>query len=582
MTREWPYLRLLACLAGLVAALFLASLLIGPAALGLGDSLAALIAGRGEAIVLVMRDIRLPRALLGLMIGAALGLSGAAMQGFLRNPLAEPGLIGVSSSAALGAVLALQTGLAAAFTLALPLAALAGAGVSVLLILGLAGPRGGAFTLILAGIAISALAGAGVSLVLNLSPNPFAAAEIVFWMMGSLADRSMVHVALAAPFLALGAGMLLRLGRGLDALTLGEDAAEAMGLALSRLRLQLVLGTALMVGGGGGGGGVHRLCRAGGAASLAPAGGGAAGAAAGGVGAGGRGHAARGGHRRAADRAGPRPEAGGADRAGRRAVLPASDLADAEGGGMSLLSLDALTVRRGTCPVVDEVTLRVDPGEFIGLIGPNGAGKTSLLRGALGLLAAEGGSSLAALPLPARARAAAFLPQSRDIAWPVTVETLVALGRVPHGGGLTAADRAAVDRALARMGLDAYRGRTATALSGGEQARVLIARALAQDTPLLLADEPVAGLDPESQIRTMQVFAGLAAEGRAVIASIHDLGLAARHCTRLVMLSRGRVAADGPPADVLTPAHLDRVFGVRAFYAQTPDGPVFQPLDVLR
>lgn len=242
------YPLVLAALAALVALLFGASLLVGPAALGLGDSLSALFAGQGEAVVLVMREIRLPRAILGLMVGAVLGLSGAAMQGFLRNPLAEPGLVGVSSSAALGAVIALQTGIAAAFTLALPLAALAGAGLSVLLILGLAGPRGGALALILAGVAISALAAAGVALVLNLSPNPFAAMEIVFWMMGSLADRSMTHVALAVPFMVAGGALLMTLGRGLDALTLGEDAAEALGVRLARLRLVLILGTALSVG----------------------------------------------------------------------------------------------------------------------------------------------------------------------------------------------------------------------------------------------------------------------------------------------------------------------------------------------
>lgn len=239
---------LLVLLGTLVALLFTASLLIGPAALGLRESLAALIRGEGEAVVLVMREIRLPRALLGAMVGAALGLSGAAMQGFLRNPLAEPGLIGVSASSALGAVLALQTGLAAAFVLALPLAALAGAAASVVLIVLLAGPRGSALTLILAGIAISALAMALTSLVLNLSPNPFAAMEIMFWMLGSLADRSMTHVWLAAPFMLVGALTLLSVGRGLDALTLGEDAAEAMGVNLARLRLRVILGTAALVG----------------------------------------------------------------------------------------------------------------------------------------------------------------------------------------------------------------------------------------------------------------------------------------------------------------------------------------------
>jgi iron complex transport system permease protein len=241
-------MKVLLALGAVVAALFFGSLLIGPAGLGFGESLAALVSGQGGPVVLVMQEIRLPRALLGLMTGAALGLAGAAMQGYLRNPLAEPGLIGVSASAALGAVLALQTGLAGLFALALPLSALAGAGVAVLLILGLAGPRGGALALILAGVAISALAAALTSLVLNLSPNPFAAMEIVHWMMGSLADRSMDHVWLAAPFMLLGLAMLLSLGRSFDALTLGEDAAASMGVNLARLRLVLIGGTALAVG----------------------------------------------------------------------------------------------------------------------------------------------------------------------------------------------------------------------------------------------------------------------------------------------------------------------------------------------
>ena len=241
-------MKVLLSLSALVGALFAASLLTGPAGLGLGESLAALLTGKGEALVLVMREIRLPRAILGALVGAVLGLSGAAMQGYLRNPLAEPGIVGISSSASLGAVLALQTGIAAAFPLALPLSALAGAAVAVLLILALAGPRGGALALILAGIAISALAGAATSLVLNLSPNPFAAMEIVFWMMGSLADRSMLHVWLAGPFMLAGMIVLLRLGRGLDALTLGADAAASMGVNLIRLRWGVILGTALAVG----------------------------------------------------------------------------------------------------------------------------------------------------------------------------------------------------------------------------------------------------------------------------------------------------------------------------------------------
>lgn len=245
-----PYPRLIAALGALTAALFAMSLLIGPAALGLGESLAALLTGKGDAAVLVMREIRLPRALLAAMIGASLGLSGAALQGYLRNPLAEPGLIGVTGAASLGAVLAIYTGLSALFPPALPLLSLAAAGLAAALLLSLAGARGGALTLILAGVALSALTGALTSLALNLSPNPFAAMEIVFWLLGSLSDRSWLHVQLAAPFMLAGWALLATVGRGLDALTLGEDAAASLGVRMDRLRLAVVLGTAASVGAG--------------------------------------------------------------------------------------------------------------------------------------------------------------------------------------------------------------------------------------------------------------------------------------------------------------------------------------------
>lgn len=243
-------MRLLIALAALAALLFIASLLVGPAGIAPAEALRGLFGGGTGPAAMVMQEIRLPRALLGAAVGAGLGLAGAALQGFLRNPLAEPGLIGVTGTASLGAVLAIHTGLAATAAPALPLAALAGAGVGVALLMALSAGRGSALMLILAGIALSQLAAALSALVLNLSPNPYAAQEIVFWLMGSLADRSLVHVALALPVMALGWALLLPLGRAFDALTLGEDAAASLGVDLPRLRWRVVLGTAAAVGGG--------------------------------------------------------------------------------------------------------------------------------------------------------------------------------------------------------------------------------------------------------------------------------------------------------------------------------------------
>lgn len=242
------YRLVLAVLAILATVLFLLSLTVGPAGLGFADSISALFSDKAGAIELIMREIRLPRALLGLMVGATLGLSGAALQGYLRNPLAEPGLIGVSASASLGAVIAIYSGLTIVLPLALPLSALAAAVLAVVVVQSLAGLRGSTLTIILAGVAVSSFAGAMTSLALNLSPNPFAALEIMFWMLGSLTDRSMTHVWLALPFMLVGWAMLAALGRALDALTLGNETAASMGIDLRRVQSLAVFGTAASVG----------------------------------------------------------------------------------------------------------------------------------------------------------------------------------------------------------------------------------------------------------------------------------------------------------------------------------------------
>ncbi len=240
-----------------------------------------------------------------------------------------------------------------------------------------------------------------------------------------------------------------------------------------------------------------------------------------------------------------------------------------------------VTVNRGSTPVVKSVSLTIAPGEVVGLIGPNGAGKTTLMRAALGLLPFFGSCSLAEMPVSSRARYATWLPQDREIAWPIPVETLVALGRTPHGASisrLSSQDAEAVRRALEKADMWAFRDRIATQLSGGEKARVLLARALAQETPMLLADEPIAGLDPAHQIATMQVFNTLASDGRSVLVALHDLGLAARFCSRLVLMQAGRMVADGRPEDVLTAHNLAEVFGIDAYRVETADGLVLQPL----
>ena len=245
-----PDALLVGALVVVVAALFAGSLAVGPVFLPPGTVVQALFGRGDEAARIIVGEIRLPRAILGLLIGGSLGLSGAALQGLLRNPLASPGLFGAPAAAAFGAVSVISLGLVDVLSFALPVAAIAGALVSVALLILVAGPRSSLLVLILAGLAISSLAGAGVSLALNLAPNPFAALEIAFWLLGSLEDRSMRHVLIALPFMAVGAVLLFWDRRAFRALTLGEEAAESLGFNLTWIRLRVVAGVAAAVGAG--------------------------------------------------------------------------------------------------------------------------------------------------------------------------------------------------------------------------------------------------------------------------------------------------------------------------------------------
>ena len=241
---------LIAGLGLLVAGLVVASIAVGYAAFDLPAALGDAWAGRHTLPALVLWELRVPRALLGALVGFSLGLTGAVMQGYLRNPLADPGILGLSSAAALGAVVVFYGGLAGTVGLALPLGGIAGAALAALGLNALAARGAGTLGLILAGVGLSSLAGALTALALNLSPNPYAALEIVFWLMGSLTDRSMDHVRLCLPLMAVGWALMLSTARALDALALGEDTAASLGFDLRSVRVRIVTGAALAVGSG--------------------------------------------------------------------------------------------------------------------------------------------------------------------------------------------------------------------------------------------------------------------------------------------------------------------------------------------
>lgn len=242
--KEAPAWLLYGILSVLLLAAFLGSVSVGT----LRFSLISAIFQPSSDLAFIFWDIRLPRALLGLLVGATLGLAGAAMQGFLRNPLAEPGILGVTGGAALGAVAVFYTGLVSLFPMMLPAGGILGAFISVLLLYLFAGTLASVQTLILAGVAINVVAFAGTSLMLNLVKDPYAVLDIVFWQMGSLADRSFEHVLLILPFVLAGWCLLLWDRRALDALSLGEATASSLGISLKALRARIILGTALCVG----------------------------------------------------------------------------------------------------------------------------------------------------------------------------------------------------------------------------------------------------------------------------------------------------------------------------------------------
>jgi iron complex transport system ATP-binding protein len=257
---------------------------------------------------------------------------------------------------------------------------------------------------------------------------------------------------------------------------------------------------------------------------------------------------------------------------------------------MSAIAASNILVRLGRRLVVDGVNFSVAKGEMVGLIGANGAGKTSVIKTLAGLLtAASGEVVLQGRPLGAftgaeRARRIAYFAQGAVCHWPLTVERLVALGRLPHLAPWCAPgdnDRRAVGAALAAADLADFAARPVDQLSQGERTRALLARALAVEAPVLLADEPVAALDPRHQLQIMQTLATQAAKGAGVLVVLHDLSLAARFCHRLVLLKEGRVLADGRPADVLTADYLVAAYGILAEIGRRDGSLYVVPWDVV-
>ncbi|HEY0623602.1 ABC transporter ATP-binding protein [Sphingomonas sp.] len=252
---------------------------------------------------------------------------------------------------------------------------------------------------------------------------------------------------------------------------------------------------------------------------------------------------------------------------------------------MVTLTTHGLSVSLGTRTVVDGITLSLEPGRLIGIIGPNGAGKSTLVRALLGLIPYRGGTALDGMEVTGLtraqiARALAYLPQGQTLHWPLAVERLVGLGRLPHLAPMSriaSADQAIIDRAMERADVAHLRDRIATELSGGERARVLLARALAVEARGLIADEPLASLDPGHQIDVMELLRSEARTGALVVAILHDLTMAARYCDRLLLMDRGRLIAQGAPLEVLSEANLRTVYGVQARIDESEASPLVVP-----
>ncbi len=502
----------------ILAAVSVVSLLAGRVWVSPAEMWDGLFSSNATLASLIVTELRLPRTVLAIAVGATLGMCGAVLQGLTRNPLAEPGLLGVSAGASLGAVIAIYFGVSAYTTAAIPAFGLVGALGAMMLTFAL-GRGGGTLSLVLAGAAVTGFMFALIQLALNLAPSLQAAYEIMTWLMGSLADRSWDHVLLSGPFIILGCGMLAFTGRALDALSLGETQAEK-----SRHRPAEIAHHCPCWNRYGGRrrdvgyryGRIHRSCGTSHRPSVRriPAQPNSSASSNRGSGA-----VAGGGCRNATDPLRPGDAARRVHGTAGITVFLLAGRTAAEDVAVSEIAASDLVISRGGRTIVDNVSLQAQSGTLLAVIGANGAGKSTLLAALAGLLRPDTGTvRLDGLPISRYsrveiARRRAYLPQNPRCEWPISVERLIALGltpTLPVFGGLPSAFEGRITEMLAQSDLLAQRGQAATTLSGGELARAMLARSLVGNPDILIADEPTSGLDPRHALDTLARLRDLA------------------------------------------------------------------------
>ena len=595
----------------LLALALLAAARMGAVPLTISEVLRGVLGQGDPATVAIVRELRLPRSLLAALAGAALAISGATFQALLRNPLAEPYILGVSGGAALGAVGVIVLGLATSPAV-LALAAFAGAILAILAVLRIAMTVDRALdtrVLLLSGVVAAAFFNACILLALTFADTE-SFRSAIFWMMGSFSGASWAGAGALALYLLPGIGLLLALARPLDLLSIGEDTASHLGVRVDTVKLLAYGGASLLTAASVAVAGVigfvglvipHflRLLWGEGYRFLLPA------------------SALLGAAFMVATDALARTVAAPVEvpvgvltafvgvpfflwvlrrpsRSSARARAPARSAGAALASPAALAPapppahLTALSTADQAAPeaaciaegltfrypaaeraAVLDVSLRVERGRITALLGPNGSGKSTVLRMVAGTLAPDTGAisvmsrSLAEWPRRELAREVGVVQQSEEIAFPISGRDLVALGRFPYLGNWRRegpADQAAIERAMRICDVEAFAERPIATLSGGERQRVRIARALAQEPSLLLLDEPTVALDIRHEMAIFELLRELAEAGVAVLIVTHNLNLASRYADRLLLLDGGRMIAGGRPASVLTREVVERVY----------------------